>query len=248
VASSPITPRDQELLEYLARHRMVSTEHVQVCLTLSGAAARRRLRRLSEAGLAEGAVRFHRQSACWRITRRGLSAIGSRLPAPRDDLSTHTHDLGVAWLWLAAQDGAFGPLPEVIAERELRSRDGPGERAEPLAVRIPGAGPRGGERRHYPDLLLVTQDGARVAVELELTGKSRTRRELILTAYGADHRIDHVLYLVRDRQLGAEIAATARRLGLEDLVRVQRVSLADPTRPSGPTQLAERSRARGVAR
>lgn len=239
MAPSPITRRDQELLEYLACHRMVSTEHVRVWFGVSAAAARARLRRLSQARLADGAVRFHGQSACWRITRRGLAAIGSRLPAPRDDLSAHTHDLGVAWLWLAARDGAFGALREAISERELRSRDGPGERTEALAVHIAGTGPRGGERRHYPDLLLTTRAGARVAVELELTGKSRARREQILLAYGADRSIDHVLYLVRDRRVGDDIAASARRLGLDDLVRVQRVRLDDPTRPRDLGRSAE---------
>jgi hypothetical protein len=226
---------------------MVSTDHVRVWLGVSAPAARGRLRRLHCAGLATGAVRFHGQPACWRITRRGLSAIGSRLPAPGDDLATHTHDIGVAWLWLAARGGAFGPLREVISERELRSAEGPGGRADPpLAVRVGGVGPRGGARLHYPDLLLVTARGQRVAIELELTSKSRTRRELILSAYGAEPRIDHVLYLVRDRRIGDQIATTARRLGLEDLVHVQRVKLADPTRPSAAGRTLERHR--GVAR
>ena len=106
-------------------------------------------------------------------------------------------------------------------------------------------GPRGGERLHYPDLRYTTERGERVAVELELTSKSRTRRELILSAYGAEPSVDHVLYLVRDRRIGDEIAASARRLGLEDLIHVQRVELADPTRPPDIARSAERSRGRG---
>lgn len=245
VARPPITARDQELLAYLARHRMVGTDHVRVWLGVSPATARGRLRRLAEADLVKGAVRFYRQPACWQITRPGLAAIGSRLPVPRNDLATHVHDIGVAWLWLAARDGAFGPLRAILSERELRSHDGFGDRTDPpLAVRVPGVGPRGGERRHYPDLLVVTARGERVAIELELTAKSRTRREGILFAYAAEPRIDHVLYLVRDRRLGEQIAATARRLGLKDLVHVQEVTLADPTRPAQASRVLERGRDR----
>ena len=244
---APITRRDQELLAYLARHRMVRTDHVQILLGSSASTARRRLRHLAAAELVEGEVVFHRQPECWQITRRGLAAIGSPLPAPRRDLASHTHDIGVAWLWLAARDGAFGPLRDLYSERELRSADGPGRRAEPpLAVRVVGGvGPRGGERLHYPDLRFTTERGERVAVELELTSKSRTRRELILSAYGAEPSVDHVLYLVRDRRLGHEIAASARRLGLEDLIHVQRVALADPTRPPDVARSPERTRKRG---
>lgn len=247
VRPPPITPRDQELLAYLARHRLLGTDHVRVWLGVSAATARGRLRRLVEADLAKAVVRFHHQPACWQITRAGLAAIGSSLPVPGNDLATHVHDLGVAWLWLAARGGAFGPLRAVLSERELRSHDGVLERTDrPLGVRMPGVGPRGGDRRHYPDVLLLTARGERAALELELTGKSRTRREGILLAYAAEPRIDHVLYLVRDRRLGEEIAATARRLGLEDLVHVQRVKLADPTRIPDAGRVLERQR--GVSR
>jgi hypothetical protein len=241
---APITSRDQQLLAFLARHRMVRTDHAQALLGVSASVARARLARLAAAQFVAGEVVFHRQPAGWQITRRGLAAIGSRLPVPQHDLGAHTHDVGVAWLWLAARDGAFGALRTLHSERELRSADGPGRRAEPpLAVRVlGGVGPRGGERLHYPDLRFSTERGERVAVELELTSKSRTRRELILSSYAAEPSVDHVLYLVRDRRVGHAIAASARRLGLEDLVHVQRVALADPTRAPDAVVSAQRSR------
>jgi hypothetical protein len=242
-----ITVRDQELLAFLARHRIVRTDQAQTLMSVSAATAHSRLRRLAKLELVEGGVVFARQPACWQITRRGLAATGSRLPPPRSDLAAYTHDIGVAWLWLAARDGAFGDLNELVSERELRSRDGPGRRADPpLAIHVGGVGPRGGERLHYPDLLLVSARGERVAIELELTGKSRTRRELILSAYGAEPPIHHVVYFVRDRRIGDEIASTARRLGLGDLIHVQRVTLADPTRPPELARSAQRSRAHGA--
>ena len=84
-----------------------------------------------------------------------------------------------------------------------------------------GFGPGGREQLHYPDLLLRTPDGKRIAIELELTGKGRTRREKILSGYGADRKIDAVVYLVSRPEVGRSVAAAARKLGLSELVHVQ---------------------------
>ncbi len=236
-----ITDRDRTLLAYLAEHRLARTDQLQVLLGLSATAVRARLRTLIDAGLISQEVYFHRQPACQQITRRGLAAIGSPLPPPRVDLSTYAHDVGVAWLWLGARDGVFGPLREVIGERTLRSRDRPGRPSTPpLAVRMGGVGPGGLERLHYPDLLLVTAAGRRVALELELTSKGRSRRENILSAYGADPHVDTVLYLVPSRRTGAAILASARRLGIEDIVRVQSVRLPEAAGPGTPARTLQR--------
>jgi hypothetical protein len=139
----------------------------------------------------------------------------------------YAHDVGVAWLWLAAHAGDFGPLGEIIGERRLRSRDATGEsEGDRLGVRLGGVGPQGQARLHYPDLLLRTADGRRVALELELSGKSRTRLEAILVAYGADPRIDGVVYLVDTPSVARSVAAAARRLGVSSRVHIQRVRLA----------------------
>jgi hypothetical protein len=243
-----ITDGDRLLLAYLAEHRLARADQLQVLLGRGAAAVRARVRALVDAGLLSQEVYFHRQPPCLQITRQGLAAIGSPLPAPRVDLSTYAHDLGAAWLWLAARDGAFGPLREVIAERTLRSRDRPSRRSTPpLAIGLGGVGPGGLERLHYPDLRLVTAAGRRVAVELELTSKGRRRRESILSAYGADPHVDTVLYLVPNRRVGGAILASARRLGIEDLIRVQSVRLPEAAGPGTPARTLQRApRQRGA--
>ncbi len=90
-----------------------------------------------------------------------------------------------------------------------------------MGVRLGGTGPGGRERLHYPDLLLVTPDGRRIAVELELSAKGTARREKILAGYGADARIDAVLYLVDRPVLATAIRSSARRLGISHHVHVQ---------------------------
>jgi hypothetical protein len=116
-------------------------------------------------------------------------------------------------------------------------------------VRLGGAGRAGRPRLHYPDLLLVTAGGSRVAVELELTGKGRARRETILAGYGADPGIASVLYLSDSRATGNAIRASARRLGLADLVRVQLVrGPMHPLAAGRGRMAATRARRRGVDR
>lgn len=231
-----LTGRDLRLLSFLAEHRLALDTHVQRLLDASPDATRTRLRALARGGYVTYRRVFDGEPACCQILRPGLAAIGSRLPPPRLNLACYDHDVGAAWLWLAARNGSFGPMRAVIAERTLRSRDrSPDRDGDPYGVRLGGVGPRGQERLHYPDLLLVTPRGQRIAIELELTAKGRTRRENILAGYGADSRIDAVLYLVERGQLRRAIEVSAARLGVADRVHVQYCHWAD--RPPGAARL-----------
>jgi hypothetical protein len=219
-----VSARDRLLLEMAGEHRLILPAHAQTLLEVSYSAAISRLRRLSTGGYLSPRRVFTAAPTSYQITRNGLAVIQSRLPRPQLDLRAYAHDVGVAWLWLAARGGAFGPLGQVVSERTMRSRDGrrdPGSTIEPFGVRLGGAGPRGRERLHYPDLLLIMPEGHRVAVELELSAKGSARREKILAGYGGDPRIDAVLYLVEQPSLARAIQTSARRLGISHLVHVQ---------------------------
>jgi hypothetical protein len=220
-----LTPEDRELLGFLAEHRLALEGQLERLLGVGPGRLGERLRALAgERYLTHGAG-FGTFRFC-QILRRGLDAIGSELPAPRLRLSCYRHDVGVAWLWLAARRGAFGSLAEVLGERRLRSHDGVRERpAEPLGVRLGGLDRHGGPSLHYPDLLLIDPRRRRIALELELTGKSRGRRERILGGYAADERLSGVVYLVEQnaggRGIGRLIEGSARRMDLTDRVAVQ---------------------------
>jgi hypothetical protein len=226
-----VTARDRLLLEFIAEHRLVLPNHIQALLGVSAKTAARRLRALEHAGLVDREALFYRYPAHYRIERRGLELIGSRLPVPKRSLSI-AHDVGVTWLWLAARRGAFGSLAGVVSERSMRSRDGVEAHAtqvtgrsegEPFGVRLSGPGPGGRPRLHYPDLLLIDRESRRIAVELELSSKGRSRRHQIIGGYASERRIDAVLYLVEDYRIGREVQAAARRFGFERNVSVQRV-------------------------
>jgi hypothetical protein len=221
-APAQLTERDRTLLAFVADHRLVLASQVRALLGASDSVTRARLRALSRSGYVAQHLLFHQQPGCYQVTRSGLSAIGSDLPRPRIDLRSYMHDVGLGWLWLSARAGKFGPVAEVLSERQLRSHDGlPGSGRERLAVRMFGFGPGGREQLHYPDLLLRTPDGEQVAIELELTGKGRTRREKILSGYAADRKIDAVVYLVNRPEVARSVTASARKLGISELVHVQ---------------------------
>jgi hypothetical protein len=252
-----LSEQDLDLLAFLAEHRLALPEHAAALLGVQPTTARARLSRLVEVGCVRFKPVFHRQPPMYLITRAGLNLLGSSLPPPRLDLRVYEHDVGVAWLWLAACAGVFGPVRQVIAERRLRSydaaRDSDPHRAEPLGVRLGGVGPRGQERLHYPDLLLHTADGRRIALELELSAKGR-RLEAILSGYAADRRVDGVVYLVESESVARAVRDTARRIGLSSLIHLQRVRLtarrpgaarapvADRTAPGRRATAADRTR------
>ncbi|MGO9972991.1 MAG: hypothetical protein ACLP01_09320 [Solirubrobacteraceae bacterium] len=236
-----ITERDRLVLEFLAEHRLVVTPQVQALLAAKPRAAQDCLRNLREGGYVEQQRIFDGFPACARITRKGLAAIGSRLPAPRFDLACYQHDVGLGWLWLAARAGTFGALSELRSEREMRSLDARADRSgRALGVGLGITGPRGREQLHYPDLLLQTATGKQVALELELTGKSRIRLAQIMLGYSTDARIDAVLYLVPHRQLGDRISQASRRAGIDDRVSVQLLA-APPQGAPDPGRSFDRS-------
>jgi hypothetical protein len=133
-------------------------------------------------------------------------------------------------------------MHEVVSERTMRSRDGKSPGSERFGVRLGGLGAGGRERFHYPDLLLVDPNGHRIAVELELSGKGRRRLEGILAGYAADPRISAVLYLVDRPSVGRSIEASARALGIADLVHVQRARWGRDAPATGAARAPVRTR------
>jgi hypothetical protein len=240
-----LTETDLEVLRFLSEHRFVLPEHAAALLDRSLDTARARLSRLVGAGYVRSEPLLRGRPPMHLITRLGLRVVGSGFEPPRVDVRSYTHDVGMAWLWLAARGGTFGPLNEIIAERRMRSHDGAREpnadAAESLGVRLGGFGARGEERLHYPDLLLRTAAGRRVALELELSSKGRARLETILIGYGADPRIDGVVYLVDKGSVARSVTEAARRLGVSSRVHVQRVRFAGAAPSARPARSVSRA-------
>jgi hypothetical protein len=228
------------LLAFIGEHRFVLPAQAQALLGGCADAASERLRELTDAGYLIEEPVLAGQPVAYRSTRLGLDLIGSELRALPISLTNYWPDVGAAWLWLAARNGAFGPMREVLAERVMRSRDAKGH-DDPFGVRLGRLGRDGRERLHYPDLLIVDRSGQRLALELEITSKPAAGRERILAGYAADPRIARVLYVVYEPHVAQALGASVSRLGISSLVAIHRVRSANgPHRGAG--------RARGIAR
>lgn len=228
-----LTDADLAVLGPLAENRFLIAAQLAALLDVSEAAAARRLRRLRDAGLVSfGPLPDRGGQFVATATRAGLRRIGAAANETRLDRVNYRHDLDVGWLWLAARAGAFGPLTRIVTDRQMRGADGARTRAPdleppnaiPHGIGLGLLGPRGQIQRHYPDLLLRTASGHEVAIELELTRKSTRRVERIMTAYASDARIDAVLYLVPSAAIASAVADAAARVGVSELVHVQRLA------------------------
>jgi hypothetical protein len=257
-----ITARDRRMLAFAAEHRFVIAAQPAALLDASVAAAETRLRALAAAGYLIREPTLAGEPVAYRITPQGLRTIASDLPAPRaPSLGGYDHDLGLGWLMVAAHRGRFGPLRAIVSERRMRSDDrrsdhrradrgaevGLADGDEALGegrvrhgVRLGGTGPGGQERLHYPDMVILAETGHRIAFELELTTKARVRREGILAGYAADRHIDLVVYLVAEPRVGQEIERSAARVGIPQLVRVQRVVAGRASRTASSGRGADR--------
>ena len=235
VRAMRLTTLDRALLTFAAEHRFVLAGHIAAALQTSASAAGRRLSRLAAGGYLQRDQRLAGEPPLFQVTRAGLGAIESDLPPPpRVDLGEYRHDAGVAWLAAGARRGLFGPVTEILGDRRMQSLDRRREPHErPLAVSLsPGIGSV--PQWHRPDLVLRTASGHRVAFELELTTKSRHRRERILSAYAADRSIDAVVYLVDRPAVGRALEESIRRLHIADRVRVENVRFDGAGRRSSP--------------
>lgn len=188
--------RDLEILGWLAEQYGARVDQLELLLDCGPRTVQRTIARLRAAGL----VRTERLlvgEPAWVIpTGAGMAACGSGFGVWRPRIGLLAHVAATNDVRLHVQGRA--PLTEWIPERVL-ARDR-----------------RSGE--HLPDGVAIT-DGRRVAIEVELTVKSRSRVTAILDELAA--RFDAVLYFCAPgphRQL-TELADTARwpTLGVREL-------------------------------
>lgn len=216
-----MTNRDLALLEFVAGHRFVLAWQVMHWLDAGEVVAYRRLKGLVAEGLLSYRRVFHHRPGCYQITRAGLGVIESELPRAQIDLRTYRHDVGVVWVYLAAVNGSFGPYERVLSERHMRSADQRREVGdESFAIPLGGYTPNGSVRTHYPDVVLARGDGSRIAIELELTLKSRRRLEAILAGYAGEPRLAHLVYFTDRPAVAHAVREASLLVGLDSRLEV----------------------------
>ncbi len=126
---------------------------------------------------------FHVVAGIYRVTHEGAQVSGSPLPALRKvSLASYHHDLLVTTLSLRLLDRFDGYY---IPERELRHGDGLD---------------RFGKTGHTPDSVLLLE-AKKIAIEVELSKKSKRRRDEIFNYYLKNFDYREVWYFCGNREI-----------------------------------------------
>lgn len=230
---------DREILEFAACHSMVLYSQVVTFLGRVKAQPAERIARLEAKGLIRSAPRLRYQRGAFQVTAAGLREIGSGLPVPMMDLRGYWRSVGVAWLWVGARRGMFGPVERIYTEREMRVADersaaqlsaarglSPAVRAKAAAgsFGLTVAG-EAGPVVHYPDVVVVEAPG-RVAMELIWDRPSAAWLGALLEAYAAKPSVQLSVFFFVDAVVGERLrAARAARGWDERVMRVEKVGL-----------------------
>ena len=210
-----LTPRDEELVRWVARHGLVSAEQAGRRFFPSMWAAWRRLRRLEAAGLVRREPAFRDLPYVVRVTGVGARLAACDVLPARLDPGLLRHALAV--VDLSDELLASHPGSSWTTERELRrdrmraAREDPQER-----------------QRRTPDGLLVLAGGERVAVELDITPKRTRKLEQLADAYALDPAVDSVWWFLPSATTAERMRKLVGERGLEHLIdpRVRRAAQA----------------------
>lgn len=169
--------RDAEVLRWINGFGFASVEQIRRFMGVCESGAYRRIRKLVEGGYLERDRILHGQAKIHRVTRKGTKISGDALPPLTDiNFGTFRHDLVLVDLALTLEEqtgGVFTP------DRRIRHHEG-----------LIGVGQRG----HVADGYLHIGEDEPIAIELELTVKSRGRIRAIVKKYSSNLSIKEVWY------------------------------------------------------
>ncbi len=187
-----VTERDIQILEWIGRQGAARAEHVMARFHMGRTAAYRRLAELVDYGLLRRERVLYNDGALLVATAEGLRAAGlHQLRPTRIALAQIPHMLSSATL--AAQLEPRLEDQKLLTDREHRAAEN--TTGQPLGSAILGPADNGHRRLHRPDFIL-THHGSKdmVAIELELTLKTRTRLERILRGYLRNPNVTAIRY------------------------------------------------------
>jgi hypothetical protein len=210
--------RDRQLVGFVARHGVVTMEHVMAALGVGRASAYRRVARCIDRGLLERIELLRREPSLLRATRRGLRFAGVGMSLAIVSPATVDHSLRCAStaLLLAREPG----VDQLLSERELILA----ERIEgrPIASAKVGELPDGRPRLHRPDLAIFSGDRV-IAVEVELTPKSSGRLREIIRGWRRASWVDEVRYHCEPGPTRRGVERAVRKLHAGDRIAISEV-------------------------
>jgi predicted transcriptional regulator len=180
-----ITERDIAIIRFINQFGFCATHHLSQQFALSLKRVNKITKRLADKGFLLKERMFYGQHALCRVTDKG--AQFSTLP-PLSKISVGTYHHNIALINLYIKIATQYPNAEWISERTLL-----------YEKYVDGVGKFG----HCADALLLFPDNKDIAIEVELTSKSKRRLESIVKSYSTNLLIDEVWYFCSETVLPA---------------------------------------------
>lgn len=251
-----LTDRDFMLFAFLGRYRVATVGQLSRRFQTTDSALRNRLPRLERAGFVTGIVAVQTKPKVWTVTELGLKVAGLSLPTPQIKWATLRHTLGLTDIGITYELG--GELVVTEREiRAATTRNTPTDRMrtaidlraavtlnainagedpavaqaamDGYSLKIPGKG-----FGHIPDMVIIRQpfpNGASgsISIELELTRKTLSAWNAIITAYRDSPLFAQVGYFVPDNSMERALKGVITALNANNKVFVQRFEPLDTT-------------------
>ena len=169
--------RDAKILRWLNGFGFASADQIKRFMGVGKTAAYVRIKKLVEGGYLRQERILHGQARIHRLTKQGSVAINDGiLPLKHVNLGTFRHDYKLIDLALSLESDLGCRF---TSERRIRHDEG-----------LSGVGQLG----HIPDGYLHLDDDKPIAIELELSVKSRERLNSIINEYSCNLGVKEVWY------------------------------------------------------
>lgn len=185
-----ITDDDVRIFEALAKWRFCTGPQLARLMERSQDKTGRRLGKLARAGYIGRVRPLFGQPGIFFLMAKGAEFFPGGLPG-RISAASVSHTLALVDVFLTLLERY--PQAEIVSEHELRSEAG----RAPGGVKNQGSG-------HFPDMILFL-GGQEIAIEVELTGKSRQNRAKVYSRLVKGQH-DQVWYLCRTRAIAQAVA------------------------------------------
>ncbi len=184
--------RDARILQWVNGYGFASADQIKKFMGIGNTAAYVRLKKLVEGGYLARERILHGQARIHKVTKKGvLASSDGVLPLGYVNLGTFRHDFMLVDLGLMLEretGGTFTP------DRRIRHNEG-----------LSGVGQLG----HIPDGYLHMGQDKPIAVELELSVKSKARIQNIVHEYGGNLGVKEVWYFTDNKEVERAIQKTA---------------------------------------
>lgn len=202
MAKSFITERDIRLLESLDRYALMTTAQIRMAHFHSTDlhTVLRRLRALEKRHLIQRHHGLKNGKLSWTAAKKGLALVGIGTPI-LVNRNTIEHDVQLTEVRLLLDRLKIGR--KWRGSHELR------------LIASSNVKPEDRNADVIPDALFATmrdREARLIALEVELTAKSRKRYRRILDLYSYKKAINHIWYIVRPSKLGASLLLEGAKL------------------------------------